>query len=301
MKGDGVALNSMTGFARTEGANDFCTWVWEAKSVNAKGLDARLRLPGGFEGLEPEIRQRTKSRFHRGNISLSLNVNWQRPNATYHINMETLDGFLSALPDILARAPDLAPATTDGLLALKGVIEGIEEPLAEAQQATLHADVMDGLDQVLDQLAEGRAKEGAQLANVLDAQISSIDELCDEAESLAALQPEAIKARLAEQVTDLLDAVPALPADRLAQEAAVLMLKADVREELDRLKAHRDAARDLMVQKGAIGRQFDFLCQEFNREANTLCSKSADVALTQVGLTLKTVIDQMREQIQNVE
>ncbi len=291
----------MTGFARTEGVNEFCTWVWEAKSVNAKGLDARLRLPGGFEVLDAEARKRVKSKFHRGNISLSLNVNWQRANAAYHVNMETLERLMEALPAVQTRMPDLAPVTMDGLLALRGVIESVEEPLAEDQQKSLHDDVLAGLDEVLDALSNGRLKEGAQLNDVLVGQIDTIDDLCGQAEQQAAMQPDAIKARLVQQVGDLLDAVPALPEDRLAQEAAMLMLKADIREELDRLKAHRDAARELLRQDGAIGRQFDFLCQEFNREANTLCSKSSDVELTQIGLALKTVIDQMREQVQNVE
>lgn len=291
----------MTGFARVEGAHDLCTWVWEAKSVNAKGLDVRLRLPAGFEMLEVEVRSRVKKRFGRGNISLSLNVNWQRSTGAYQVNADTLNRILKILPQIRDQAPDAGPATLDGLLGLRGVIEAIDDPLDEAEKEVLDQSVLDGVDSVLSGLAEGRGDEGKRLAELLSEQLAAIGSLCSKSEDLAALRPAAIKERLVMQVRELADAVPAMPEDRLAQELAMLMLKADVREELDRLASHQIAAKDLMEQAGPIGRQFDFLCQEFNREANTLCSKSSDVALTQVGLELKTVIDQMREQVQNVE
>ncbi|MEK9726163.1 MAG: DUF1732 domain-containing protein, partial [Rhodospirillaceae bacterium] len=235
------------------------------------------------------------------NVSLSLNVKWQRGNATYQVNLENLDQLLAAMPAVHKRLPNVAPVTMDGLLNLKGVVEGVEDALGEDDQEAVQAEVLASLDKVLDDLAAGRAGEGAHIAEVLTGQVDEIETLCDRAAALAAAQPDAIKARLATQVKELVDTVPGLPEDRLAQEAAMLMLKADVREELDRLAAHRAAARKLMGQGGAIGREFDFLCQEFNREANTLCSKSADVELTQVGLALKTVIDQMREQVQNIE
>lgn len=296
-----MPLNSMTGFARSQGANDFCTWVWEAKSVNAKGLDARLRLPSGFEALEAEFHKRVKTLFSRGNISLSLNLNWKRPNSAHHVNMDTVERLLELLPEIQARSPAIAPATMDGLLAVKGVIEWIEAPLDDDDQSALHKEFLLALDEVLGALADNRTKEGGQLMNVLTTQLATIDKLSVQAEAQTSMQPAAIKARLVDQVRELIDMLPALPEDRLAQEAAIMMLKADVREELDRLKAHIVAARELLAQDGAIGRQFDFLCQEFNREANTLCSKSADVELTRIGLALKSVIDQMREQVQNVE
>jgi len=291
----------MTGFARAEGGNDFCTWAWEAKSVNAKGLDVRLRLAGGFEALEAVVRERAKGRFRRGNLSLNLNVNWQRAGASYRLNAETLEQVLDALPTLRERLPDAPPVSIDGLLGVKGVMETVEEPLAEDDQAQVHADVLEGLEATLTALAEGRGKEGAQLTELVSGQLGAIETLCAAAEDLAAMRPDAIRARLEEQVAELAAAVPAIPEDRLAQEAALLMVKADVREELDRLAAHVEAARELIGTDGAVGRQFDFLCQEFNREANTLCSKSSDVALTRIGLELKTVIDQMREQVQNIE
>ena len=296
-----MTLNSMTGFARTEGANDNCTWVWEAKSVNAKGMDARLRLPSGFETLDAVIRDNLKKRFRRGFISISLNVNWHHAKSTYQINMETLERFLQAMPEIHKLAPDLHPVTMDGLLAAKGVVESVEDTLGEAEQMAFHEEILQGLNELLTMLERGRQGEGAALGKVLHAQITEVENLCQRAVGLTALLPEMINKRLHEQLADLCATVPALPEERLAQEAAMLMLKADVREELDRLRAHVDAARELMMTDGSIGRQFDFLCQELNREANTLCSKSADVQLTRVGLALKTTIDQMREQVQNIE
>ena len=296
-----MTLNSMTGFARTEGVNDECSWVWEAKSVNAKGMDARLRLPGGFEAFDAIIRENLKKRFRRGAISVSLNVNWHRANATYQVNMETLDRFLQAVPEIHKRAPNLRPFTMDGLLAAKGVVESVENPLGNTEQTALHEEIMQGLNELLTMLEQGRQREGDALSKVLHAQITEVEHLCQRAIGLVALLPEKINKRIHEQVAELCVAFPALSEERLAQETAILMLKVDVREELDRLRAHVDAARELMRIDGAIGRQFDFLCQEFNREANTLCSKSADVQLTRVGLALKTAIDQMREQVQNIE
>ena len=296
-----MTLNSMTGFARTEGANNICTWVWEVKSVNAKGMDARLRLPSGFDAFDAIIRERLKKRFRRGSISVFLSVNWQHGNATYQVNTETLECLLKAVSEVQKRLPHLPPVTMDGLLATKGVLESVEVPLGEVEQTVLHEEILKGLDELFGAFEQSRQNEGKALTIMLKAGIEEIESLCQEAAERAALLPDNINTRLQQQVAELCSIVPALPEERLAQEAAMLMLKADVREELDRLRAHVIAARELMTTDGAIGRQFDFLCQEFNREANTLCSKSTDVQLTRVGLALKTVIDQVREQVQNVE
>jgi len=296
-----VAFSSMTGFARAEGTSELCSWVWEAKSVNAKGIDVRVRVPHGFERLETEVRGRGKKLFGRGNISLNLNVNWHRAGSTYRVVEETLDGIIAVLPALREQVPDAAPPSLDGLLGLKGVMEAVDEPLDEDATAALDAAFLEGLDDTLNALRQARDEEGARLGNVLSGQLTEIETQCVEAGKLAALRPDAIKQRLADQVKELADSVSGITEERLAQEAALLMLKADVREELDRLTAHIAAAHELMAQEGAVGRRFDFLCQEFNREANTLCSKSSDVALTRVGLELKAVIDQMREQVQNVE
>ena len=296
-----MPISSMTGFARAEGHEDDFSWTWAVKSVNGKGLDVRCRLPAGLEGVEQPARARIAKRFRRGNISLALTVRWNQVRGSYRVNRAVLDDIVSLLPEIRERFPDAGPPHVEGLLALRGVIEPVEdEPSDEARQATETA-VLAGLDEALESLASMRDQEGARLASVLTTHLDGIGRLCAEAEGLAAAQPDAIKERLRVQVAALLDAVPALPEERLAQEAALLMAKADVREELDRLKAHRDAARDLMGGDGAIGRKLDFLCQEFNREANTLCSKSVDLALTRVGIELKAGVEQLREQVQNIE
>lgn len=295
------SFNSMTGFARAEGGTAECTWVWEAKSVNAKGLDVRCRLAGGFENLEPVVRDRAQARFRRGNISIGLQLGWVRAGAVYRLNRDAIEGIRDALRELRRMFPDSAPPSLDGLLALKGVMEAGDDQLDEETRNALEAALLGALDMALDGLAQARAGEGQHLFEVIGGQLAGIDALRREAEKFAATQPDAIKARLAEQVRELIDAVPALPAERLAQEAAVLMLKADVREELDRLGAHCEAAAGLLSEQGAVGRRFDFLCQEFNREVNTICSKSADIELTRVGLELKAMIEQMREQVQNVE
>ena len=291
----------MTGFARTEGHEDDISWTWEVKSVNGKGLDVRCRLPAGFESLEQQARARIAKRFRRGNISLVLTVQGNQVRGSYRVNRAVLDDILSLLPEIRERLPDAGPPHVESLLALRGVIEPVEDEPSEESRHAAETAVLAGLDQALESLVAMRDQEGARLASVLTTHLDGIGRLCQEAEGLAAAQPDAIKERLRIQVAALLDAVPALPEERLAQEAALLMAKADVREELDRLKAHREAARDLMGGDGAIGRKLDFLCQEFNREANTLCSKSVDLALTRVGIELKAGVEQLREQVQNIE
>ncbi|MBT6096085.1 MAG: YicC family protein [Rhodospirillaceae bacterium] len=295
-----MTLKSMTGYARTDGSNEDCAWVWEVKSVNAKGLDVRSRL-GQFDGLEPRVREIAQARFQRGNVSVNLQINWARPTTVYQINMEVLEQMQGAMADIRARFPDCAPPSIDGLLGLRGVVETGETELDEDRRAALEQALLADLETALDHLAEVRGTEGAHLHQVIEGQLANINDFCRQTEALAAAQPKAIRSRLAAQVAELMDAVPALPEERLAQEAAMLMLKADVREELDRLAAHCEAASTLLSEKGAVGRKLDFLCQEFNREANTVCSKSADIELTRVGLGLKAVIEQMREQVQNVE
>lgn len=292
---------SMTGFARAEGSNEHCSWEWEARSVNGKGLDVRCRLPSGFENLEQPVRERVKSVLRRGNVSVNLSITWGQAAGAYRVNEDVLNGLVAMLPKLSAMVPDATPASLDGLLALKGVIELSDSVLSDDGRVELEADILSGLDDVLRALSAMRREEGDRLADVLSGQIDGIENLCAEAGRLAALQPEAIAQRLREQVAALLQNVPELPAERLAQEAALLITKADIVEELDRLTAHVGAARTLLTADAAIGRKLDFLCQEFNREANTLCSKSPDVELTRVGLDLKALIEQFREQVQNIE
>ena len=291
----------MTGFARAEGATDTCTWGWEAKSVNGKGLDVRLRYPRGFDFIDVPTRERVAKRFKRGNVSLNLDINWTKAQASVVLNEDVLAQVLDAIPKVQAAVPDAQPPSIDGILGLRGVLEQADDDLNDDDVKGLEAVLLDGLDQLLDQLAEGRDAEGARMGGVLHDQLASIETLSEEAADLAALQPDAIRQRLAKQVAALVEDIGELDRDRLAQEAAVLMTKADVREELDRLTAHIEAARDLLGQDEPVGRRLDFLCQEFNREANTLCSKSSDTDLTRVGLDLKAVIEQFREQVQNIE
>ncbi len=296
-----MSIASMTGFARTEGFDEACSWAWEVRSVNAKGRDIRCRVPGGFESVDPKARERVQKKFRRGNISMTLSTVWNEASCGFQVNRDVLDQYLSLLPEIQGRLADTPAPRIEGLLALRGVIEPVEaEKSGEGRQA-LEAAVLEGLDRALDSLAEMRAGEGLKLTHVLMGQLSELKGLYDQASALAALRPEAIRERLKKQVSELLTDLPALPEERLAQEAAVLMVKGDLREELDRLSAHMEAAGNLLKQGGAVGRKLDFLCQEFNREANTLCSKSADVALTRIGIDIKTVVDQFREQVQNIE
>ena len=296
-----MATYSMTGFARTEGYDDHCSWVWEARSVNGKGLDVRCRLPSGFENLEQQVRDRTKTALRRGNVTVNLAVTWVKSAGAYRVNEDVLDGLVAMLPLLSDKVPGATPASLDGLVALKGVIEIRDDVQSDEDRAELEGGVMSGLDETLAALSAMRRDEGEHLARVLGEQLDGIEALCADATSLAVLQPEAIRRRLAEQVAALMVDVPELPAERLAQEAAVLMIKADIAEELDRLSAHVAAARTLMADEMAVGRKLDFLCQEFMREANTLCSKSSDIELTRIGLDLKALIEQFREQVQNIE
>ena len=279
-------ISSMTGFARASGGNGTYSWNWEAKSVNGKGLDVRCRLPQGSEELEIKSRNRTGKYFKRGNINLSLAVQETDKKTAAEIN---------------ADSDKIAPPSLDGLLSVRGVIETVEDEEDEVATAERNVKILDDLTVLLEGLKVGRAEEGERIRLVLDDQLQRIDGLCGDVERLAALQPAALTEKLRNQVVELLDGMPALPEERLAQEAAVLMTKADVREELDRLKAHLDAARQLMKEGGVIGRKLDFLCQEFNRETNTICSKAADVDLSRIGMDLKAVIEQFREQVQNIE
>ena len=296
-----MSVSSMTGFARSEGQAEGCSWSWELKSINAKGLDVRCRVPSGYEKLEKAAREETAKSFKRGNVTVNLTINWQKGDAGFRVNPVVLGDLLAVLPDIRKQLPDAAPPSIDGLLALRGVIEPVEEELTDDAREALESEILESFEAALAALSAMRDEEGARLEEGLDARLDEIAGLSSEAEKLAALQPDAIRERLKTQVQVLMEDIPALSKERLAQEAALLMTKADIREELDRLKAHEQAARDLMGNGGAVGRKLDFLCQEFNREANTLCSKSQDVTLTRIGLDMKSSIEQFREQVQNIE
>jgi len=291
----------MTGFARASAEALGRTAIWEARSVNGRGLDLRLRMPPGYDRLESDIRARAGKRFERGNIALALALETPVAGVRLQINRAALDQVIALMGELSGRIDAAAPRL-DGILGVRGVVETVAEaPLDEADQAKLDAAILAALDATLAALGAARAQEGAALAQVLAAALDEIDALTLEASGLAATQPAALKAKLEAQIAALLGSQNQLAPERLAHETALLAVKADVREELDRLRAHIAQARELFAKGGAIGRKLDFLSQEFNREANTLCSKSSDIALTRVGLALKTAIDRMREQAANVE
>ena len=290
----------MTGFARTEGEEGGLAWAWEVKSVNGKGLDLRLRLPPGHDHLELPLRNLAAARLKRGNVSVSLALEKRAAAASLRINRAVLDQVVALLRGLEGEI-DAAPPRLDGLLAIRGVVETAEEAETPELRERRDAALLGSAERALESLVVTRAAEGARLADILARRLDEIAALVHDAETSAAAQPAALKARLKELVAALLETGAALPEERLAQEAALLVGRADVREELDRLTAHIAAARDLLAEGVGVGRRFDFLCQEFNREANTLCSKSADLELTRIGLALKSSIEQLREQVQNVE
>ena len=293
-------ISSMTGFARASGGGGAAAWSWEVKSVNGRALDVRCRLPQGLERLDPAVRSRVAARLRRGNVTVGLRLG-QAPDATaLRVNRGWLDALIALAADYRGRE-DLSPPRLDGLLALRGVIEPAEGPEDDADDTRHDAAMLETLDAALAELVRERRAEGAQLAAALDDRIEEIADLTRRAEALAPARLEALGERLREQVAALIGAGAPVSEERLAAELAVLAVKIDVTEEIDRLKSHCTAAARHLREEGAVGRKLDFLAQEFNREANTLCSKSSDAALTEVGLALKAAIDQCREQAQNVE
>lgn len=296
-----MTLASMTGFARVESSYENVRWTWELRSVNGKGLEVRARLGSGFDALEPQIRPLVSKVLARGNVSLSLSV--KRDTGSKQelvVNEAILNGVLDAMAAISDRV-DASRPTLDGILGFKGVVELAEAEMSENAQRELFDAVLDSLNEALADLLKMRQSEGEAIRTLLEGQLSAIEDLTSQAEKSPARTVDAIRQRLKDQIELLMDAHSELDPQRLHQEAVFLATKADIREELDRLYAHVSAARDLMSKGGPIGRKLDFLAQEFNRETNTLCSKSNDKDLTALGLELKTLVDQMREQIQNLE
>jgi uncharacterized protein (TIGR00255 family) len=291
----------MTGFARAEGGDGDLRWTWELKSVNGRNLDIRVRVPTGFEALEPAARAAVPEKLKRGNVAVGLVLTRGQQPARARINRELLEQVIALAGEVQKRLKTEAPRP-DGLLAVRGVVEvAEEEDLSEPQREARMQRISTDFAKALAALAQTRLEEGARLAAIVAQQLNDIERFCAAAAATAAAQPAGLQARLKQQLDLLLGASPPLSEERLAQELALLITKADVREELDRLGVHIAAARKLLKEGGAVGRKFDFLCQEFNREANTLCSKSADSELTAIGLDLKASIDQLREQVQNIE
>ena len=295
-----MTLKSMTGFARADGVHGDTSWHWEARSVNGRTLELRLRMPSGFEGLEITARSLAQQKLARGNCVINLWIKREIGHAEIRLN-ETA---LQQAKAVAERAQDLTGlkhARLDTLLGMRGVVEAAEAEESEEAQAALSHAMIASLVLALDELVHARESEGERLQAVIEKQLAAIERLIDGAAAAAAQRPEAIALRLGEQIGRLTDASSTLDPDRLHQEALLMAAKADIQEELDRLRAHVAAANELIGSAQPVGRKFEFLAQEFNREANTVCSKAADIETTRIGLELKTVIGQLREQVQNIE
>jgi uncharacterized protein (TIGR00255 family) len=288
----------MTGFSRSEGRADGLGWVWELRSVNGRGLDLRLRMPTGWDALEPVLRPLTAEVLRRGNIAATLSTK-RETEPVLAPDPTALDQAVALVLALAARIPGCPPPRAEALLGLPGVLRPAADAAGPSPAAV--AAVRAGFAEALDRLVAAREAEGARLTGILTGLLDEISALQAAAAIEAAEQPARQRARLLDAVSALLDEIPALPQERIAQEVAVLAARSDVREELDRLGSHIAAAHALLAEGGAVGRRFDFLVQEFNREANTLCSKSASAALTATGLKLKAAIEQLREQVQNIE
>jgi uncharacterized protein (TIGR00255 family) len=295
-----MALSSMTGFARSHGASGPHAFEWELKSVNAKGFDLRLRLPQGWDELEAHAKKRASEVLARGTVYANLNVKRANAASTVRINEDVLAAVVKVATQLAGRIDAVAPSI-DGLLAIKGVIEVVEPESNEDEDKAAKAAAAKAFDEALDNLVAMRRREGTSLGQILSQRLDEIEELAKKAEAAPGRKPEAVRARLAEQVAALLETTDRFDADRLNQEALLIAAKADIREELDRIASHLSQARELIGKGGPIGRRLDFLAQEFHREVNTTCSKSNDLELTNTGLELKSVVEQFREQVQNLE
>ena len=295
-----MTLKSMTGFGRSAGIYGETSWHWEVRSVNGRGLELRFRMPPGLEKLEIKARSLCQEKLARGNCTLNLTLRRETGELAIRLNEAALSQAL-AVAERARALTQLAAPGLDTLLAMRGVVEVVESEESEEAQCRLEEALLNDLTAALDQLVTARTAEGARLTSVMANQLSQISSLVERAANASARQPEAMMQRLTEQVARLTETGAGLDPERLHQEALLLAVKADIQEELDRLCAHVAAAKDLLAQDRPVGRRLEFLTQEFNREANTLCSKASDIEVSRAGLELKTVIDQLREQVQNIE
>ncbi|MEQ1613149.1 MAG: YicC/YloC family endoribonuclease [Hyphomicrobiaceae bacterium] len=295
-----MSVKSMTGFARTDGSFGLTRWAWEVRAVNGRNLDVRLRLPPGFDHLEPRVREVAAGKFLRGSIQVGLNVKRDEGITRVQLNEEMLAQAIAAAQRVrdLTGAP---AATVEAILGVKGVLETIEVSESEAEAEAKTASLLATLQQALDGVVGARLDEGRRLQKVLLEQVNEIERITTALETNPSRSVTVVKRRLAEQVAKLIESSSSFDPARLHQEAVLLASKADVEEELKRLQAHVASARDLLQAKDGVGRKLDFLSQEFNREANTVCSKANDSGMTTLGLSLKSVIEQFREQVQNIE
>jgi len=295
-----MALSSMTGFARSHGASGPYTFEWELKSVNAKGFDLRMRLPPGWDELEAFAKKRAGEVLSRGTVYANLNVKRTNAASSVRVNEDVLASVVKVASLVAGKIDAVAPSV-DGLLAIKGVIEIVEPESDEAEDEAAKAAAAAAFDEALANLVAMRRREGMALGQVLIQRMDEIEVLAKKAEAAPGRKPEAIRMRLAEQIAMLLESSDRFDADRLYQEALLIAAKADVREELDRIASHIAQVREMIGKGGPVGRRLDFLAQEFNREVNTCCSKSNDIELTNTGLEMKNVVEQFREQVQNLE
>jgi uncharacterized protein (TIGR00255 family) len=295
-----MTLKSMTGFGRSAGVLDDTSWHWEVRSVNGRGLELRFRMPSGLEALEIKARALVQEKLSRGNLTLGLTLRRETGALVIRLNEAALAQALAATERARALV-ETPPAGLDTLLSMRGVVEVVEGEESEEARIELEQALLQGLASALEQLIAARTAEGARLKSVLADQLEQIALLVERAANAPAREPQVVAARLTEQVNRLVETGAGLAPERLHQEALLLAAKADIQEELDRLRAHIAAARELLDEDQPVGRRLEFLAQEFNREANTICSKASDIEISRAGLELKTVIDQLREQIQNIE
>ncbi|WP_417318122.1 YicC/YloC family endoribonuclease [Emcibacter sp.] len=295
-----MTLSSMTGFARTQGQWENYSWVWEIRSVNGRGLDIRCRIPSGFEAMDQTVRGHLKKHIARGSLNVNLQMHRESEEVQVKVNQNALDQLVQIVVDTSSHnhlpQPDIA-----NLMSVRDLVQIIEGEEDEDFRKARDKAIEESFLEAIAALKENRLQEGAATTSMLEKIIADIEGGVKEATKIAAGQPDLIRQKFMEKVSALLDDSKGLDPDRIAQEVTILATKADIKEELDRLVAHIEAARKLLVITEPVGRKMDFLSQEFNREANTLCSKSSDITLTQIGLSLKAAIDQLKEQVQNVE
>jgi uncharacterized protein (TIGR00255 family) len=290
----------MTGFARSHGTSGPYSFEWELKSVNAKGFDLRMRIPAGYDEIETVARKRATEVLSRGTVYANLTVKRGNAASTVKINEEVLNSVLRIAADLASKIDAVAPSV-DGLMNIKGVIEIVEPEADEEEDKAAKVVIAASFEEALTALVAMRKREGMTLGELLSQRLNEIETLSKKAEAAPGRKPEAIRARLAEQIAALLETSDRFDADRLTQEALMMATKADIREELDRIASHIAQSREMIKKGGPVGRRLDFLSQEFNREVNTCCSKSNDLELTNTGLEMKNVVEQFREQVQNLE
>lgn len=295
-----MSIASMTGFAREAGVTGAYQWAWEIKTVNGRGLEIRVRTPSGLDAVGEDARSQILKALTRGQGQLTLALSRASSTPKLRVNQDVLHSLLAAVGS-LTLPPNVQPASLDGLLAVRGVVELDEGSTDPSQDEALANDLKNAVGSLIEQLKAARRTEGQALSGVLGQHLDVISRLVDEADAAPGRRPEAIRARLEAQIEQILEGKGTLDPARLHQEAVLIAARADIREELDRLRAHVEAARGLLQEGGSVGRRLDFLAQEFGREANTLCAKANDVSLSRIGLDLKAVIEQFREQVQNVE